>query len=218
MQGSCYKFSSKALNWTAAKSACEALGSDLVVINSQTEQQALTSQIRQRTWIGMHRDPKDKSRWLWVDGSRLTYTYWYEGEPNSVYEECAEMYPKVHGWKWNDLGCSNSFPYVCETRRANTCQKLSLGSGVQVSPSHCLSSIQKYGSTCSFSCAHGYQLSGPSSTQCGGRGAWTAQVNLTSCKGIMTAVVHVIFYQRLYIFNINRLELRSLSEIKLNLH
>ena len=117
MQGSCYKFSSKALNWTAAKSACKALGSDLVVINSQTEQQALTSQIRQRTWIGMHRDPKDKSRWLWVDGSRPTYTYWYGGEPNSVYEECAEMYPKVHGWKWNDLGCSNSFPYVCETRR-----------------------------------------------------------------------------------------------------
>ena len=103
MQGSCYKFTSKALNWTAAKSPCEALGFDLVVINSQTELQALTSQLpeSQRTLIGMHRDPKDKSRWLWVDGSRSTYTH--KGEPNSLQEECAEMYPKVHGWKWNDL-------------------------------------------------------------------------------------------------------------------
>ena len=117
MQGSCYKFSSKALNWNAAKSACKALGSDLVVINSQTELQALTSKVSQTVWIGMQRDPKDKSRWLWVDGSRPTYTHWNTGEPNSINEECAEMYPKVHGWKWNDLGCQATFPYVCETRR-----------------------------------------------------------------------------------------------------
>ena len=71
---------------------------------------------------------------------------------------------------------------------------------MQVSPSHCLSSFQKYGSNCSFSCAHGYQLNGPPSTQCGGGGAWSAQVNSVSCKG-MTAVVHllVIICQHLYI-------------------
>jgi len=106
------------LNWNAAKSSCEALGSNLVVINSQTEQKALTSQIpeNQRTWIGMHRDPKDKFRWLWVDGSRPTYTQWYKGEPNSLHEECAEILTKAEGRKWNDLACSNSMPYVCETR------------------------------------------------------------------------------------------------------
>ncbi len=119
MQGSCYKFSSKALNWNAAKSACEALGSNLVVINSQAEQQALTTKIpgSQRTWIGLHRNPKDKSRLVWVDGSPVTYTHWYKGEPSSLREECGEMYRKVHGWKWNDMSCSATFPYVCETRR-----------------------------------------------------------------------------------------------------
>jgi len=116
LQGSCYKFSSKALNWNAAKSACEALGSSLVVINSQTEQQALISQVSQQAWIGMYRDPKDKSRWLWVDGSRPTYTHWYPGEPNNIYEECGLMYNNVHGGKWNDRGCSSQLPYVCETR------------------------------------------------------------------------------------------------------
>ena len=116
MQGSCYKFSSGALNWNAAKSACEALGSNLVIINSQTELQALTSKVSQTVWIGMHRDPKDKSRWLWVDGSRPTYTHWNTGEPNGLHEECAEMYPKQYGWKWNDGVCSTTYPYVCETR------------------------------------------------------------------------------------------------------
>ena len=117
MQGSCYKFSSNALNWNAAKSACEALGSKLVVINSQAEQQAITSKIpsdSQRTWIGLYRNPKDKSRWLWVDGSPVNYTNWYTGEPNGLHEECGEIYPKVHGWKWNDLLCNSTFPYICE--------------------------------------------------------------------------------------------------------
>ena len=121
MQNSCYKFSSKSLNWNAAKSACEALGSKLVVINSQTEQQALDSKIpdSQRTWIGLYRNPKDKSRWLWVDGSRPTYTYWLSGEPNNSggSEDCAEMFQKSHkGHKWNDIPCAASFPYVCETK------------------------------------------------------------------------------------------------------
>ena len=115
MQGSCYKFSSKALNWNAAKADCEALGSNLVVINSQAELQALTSKVASTTWIGLHRDPKDKSRWLWVDGSRPNYTHWNTGEPNGLHEECTEMYPKSRGWKWNDGVCSNAFPYVCET-------------------------------------------------------------------------------------------------------
>ena len=120
LQGSCYKFFSKAVNWNTAKSACETLGSKLVVINSQAEQQALGSKIPggQLTWIGLYRDPKDKSRWLWVDGTRPTYTYWKTGEPNNYgsREECVHMNSNVYGWKWNDNICTaKSYPYICET-------------------------------------------------------------------------------------------------------
>ena len=119
MQNSCYKFSSKSLNWNAAKSACEALGSKLVIVNSQAEQRALTSKISgsKSMWIGLYRDPKDKSRWLWVDGSRPTYTYWNSGEPNNSGgdEDCGEMISKNRGHKWNDMPCKFSFPYICET-------------------------------------------------------------------------------------------------------
>ncbi|XP_078360840.1 CD209 antigen-like protein A isoform X3 [Oculina patagonica] len=124
MEGSCYHFSSGAsLNWTAAKSACEDLGSNLVVINSQAEQQAIAAKVSQRTWIGLYRNPKDKSRWLWVDGSPVTYTNWARGEPNHPNsQKCAEMYPKERGWKWNDKECYAKFPFVCEKRGMSVCE------------------------------------------------------------------------------------------------
>ncbi|KAJ7382479.1 hypothetical protein OS493_034640 [Desmophyllum pertusum] len=86
IQGSCYKNFPKPLNWNASKSACEKLGSKLVVINSQAEQDALGSTIpvAQLTWIGLSRDPKNYSRWLWVDGTRPNYTHWATNEPNNL--------------------------------------------------------------------------------------------------------------------------------------
>ena len=63
------------------------------------------------------------------------------------------------------------------------CPKLSLRSGVFVSPSNCRSSNQAYGSTCSFSCARGYRLIGPSSTQCGKGGVWNQRPSTVRCEG-----------------------------------
>ena len=115
LQGSCYKVSSGKTQWTAAKSACEAMGSKLAMVTSKAEQQALASNISQRVWIGLYRDPKDDSRWLWVDGSRATYTNWNPGEPNDQgrNEDCTTMLPS--NGKWNDLACFNSLKYLCET-------------------------------------------------------------------------------------------------------
>ena len=63
------------------------------------------------------------------------------------------------------------------------CPKLSLRSGVLLSPSNCRSSNQAYGSTCSFSCARGYRLIGPSSTQCGEGGVWNQRPSTVRCEG-----------------------------------
>ena len=114
LQGSCYKISSKALNWNAAKAACEAMGSKLAMVTSQAEQKALIPKLAQSVWIGLHRNPKDKSRWLWVDGTQATYTNWYTGEPNFFTEECGIMdIPRYRG-RWNDGYCSSSINYICE--------------------------------------------------------------------------------------------------------
>ena len=89
-------------------------------MNSQAEQQALAPKIpsSQSIWMGLHRDPKDTSRWLWVDGTRATYTNWSPGEPNNhqgTFEGCGELWPKSRSRKWNDEQCSATRHYVCET-------------------------------------------------------------------------------------------------------
>ena len=86
------------------------------MVKSQAEQQALAPKITQRTFIGLYRDPKDISRWLWLDGTRPKYTHWYKGEPNDLKEKCGEIYPPIHGWRWNDIACTETLHYVCETK------------------------------------------------------------------------------------------------------
>lgn len=109
---SCYKLSSYRQNWKAAKTACERMGSTLAVINSQAEQQALKPHIKwTSTWIGLQRHFFDKTLWLWVDRSLLTYTHWAKYEPNNIHEECAEMRRSA---RWNDLRCSRKLRYICE--------------------------------------------------------------------------------------------------------
>ncbi|XP_068754317.1 ZP domain-containing protein-like [Montipora capricornis] len=186
INGSCYKVSSTSGNWNAAKSACEAIGSRLAMLKTHAEQQAVWSKVGKHVWIGLHRNPKNSPQWLWVDGSQVTDTNWHSGEPNNYggNEGCGVMHSSSYPapGTWYDAPCSSTLPYFCEAN-AN-CQRLSLGSGVRVAPSHCLSSNQRYGSTCSFSCARGYRLSGPTSTQCMKLGVWSRDVRTVSCKDI----------------------------------
>ena len=115
LQGSCYKISISGLSWNAAKAACKVLGSNLAMVTSQAEQRALTPKISRSVWIGLHRNPRDKSRWLLLDGTQATYFNWGTGEPNNYNgnpEDCGEIWPSG---KWNDARCSHSLRYVCET-------------------------------------------------------------------------------------------------------
>ena len=89
------------------------------MLNSQAENQAVGEKITggQGTYIGLYRNPRDKSRWLWVDRSRSTYTHWNSGEPNNSggSEDCVHTLGRSHGYRWNDLPCNYHVPYVCET-------------------------------------------------------------------------------------------------------
>ena len=101
------------MKWDAAKSACENLGSKLAVVNSEAKLRALAPKISMRAWIGLHRDPNNKSSWLWVDGSRVNYTNWNSGEPNNAHREhCVEIF--AHSGIWNNMPCSKYLNYVCE--------------------------------------------------------------------------------------------------------
>ena len=53
-------------------------------MTSQAEQQALASNVKSLSWIGLYRDAKNMSRWLWFVESIVTYTNWRSGEPNDL--------------------------------------------------------------------------------------------------------------------------------------
>ena len=88
--------------------------STLAMVKSQAEQQAVASIISEKTWIGLQRDSKDNSPWLWVDGSHATYFNWAHKAPDNTGGEefCVQMLAKG---KWNDKRCSAAHSYLCET-------------------------------------------------------------------------------------------------------
>ena len=110
-QFACYKLSSNTLEWIAAKYVCEALGSNLAILDSPAEQQEVGWGVR--TWIGLHRDSSNNSRWQWIDGSLAVYLNFASNQPDNWNgtEDCVEMYPSR---KWNDSNCNIPLHYSCE--------------------------------------------------------------------------------------------------------
>ena len=90
---------------------CEALGSNLAILDSPDEQQEVRWGVR--TWIGLHRDSSNKSRWQWIDSSLAVRLNFFPNNPDNSggTEDCVEMYPSG---KWNDLNCNKPLHYSCE--------------------------------------------------------------------------------------------------------
>ena len=88
--------------------------STLAMIKSQAEQQAVASIISAKTWIGLQRDPKDNSPWLWVDGSHATNFNWANKGPDNCGGEefCVQMFASG---EWNDRKCTAAHYYLCKT-------------------------------------------------------------------------------------------------------
>ena len=68
--------------------------------------------------------------------------------------------------------------------KGTKCRKLSLRDDVVVSPSDCRLPTHPYGKICSFYCARGYPVSGPSSSRCGIGGSWSEDANTIICDGL----------------------------------
>ena len=81
------------------------------MLDSPAEQQEIVW--GSRTWIGLHRNPSNNSRWQWIDGSLAVYLNFANNQPDDWKgtEDCVEMLPSR---KWNDLNCDAFLHYSCE--------------------------------------------------------------------------------------------------------
>jgi hypothetical protein len=139
----CYKLIQNLVTWQNASAQCRSLhkDSDLVVVNSPSEQNAVVNLMRQQlpgqdatraVWTaGQRIDPSSNSLFVWkvrrmsstnFQSSEadtfvlaMTFTNWNTGEPNygGLKESCMELHG-VYNYLWNDADCSIPHFVLCE--------------------------------------------------------------------------------------------------------
>jgi len=129
----CYRFegTEQGLDMVGAQNICEEYGGYLVEINSKEESDELQKFYETKVedqcmyeadafWIGVKNDTTKGENGAWVSTrteEKLTYTNWYDTEPNHVNdnEYCAAIFADSHqamdfgveNFRWIDLDCPN---------------------------------------------------------------------------------------------------------------
>ncbi|XP_045899616.1 C-type lectin domain family 4 member M-like isoform X1 [Micropterus dolomieu] len=122
-QSNCYLFSKsnyypESMGWQGSRDQCKQKMADLVVIESQEEQEFInnhTKDYKHGYWIGLsYRNTMDT--WMWVDGSNFTLMYWVTQQPgNQGY--CALTPPSADPLaNWHKVNCNLRNRWICETR------------------------------------------------------------------------------------------------------
>ncbi|XP_043935052.1 C-type lectin domain family 4 member E-like [Protopterus annectens] len=125
-----YFFSNEKLTWNNSRNLCLSMMSDLVVIDSEAEQEFIrnSAQITDSPyWIGLT-DQNVEGSWCWVGDhacNTTNKTYWMEGNPSNsdsghpTGEDCVTVnYNTLTLKTWNDESCYKTFRWICEKELA----------------------------------------------------------------------------------------------------
>jgi hypothetical protein len=121
---SCYLFCRDSKDWEDARDFCFADGGHLLTVNDADEEawadatvdvlDVMHGIVGSYWWIGFN-DRAVEGVWEWVDGTPVSYTDWYAGEPNNVgNEDCAQIDQFDPFLGWNDQSCAAINRYICE--------------------------------------------------------------------------------------------------------
>jgi hypothetical protein len=125
-----YILSAQKKNWHMAKKDAEKRGGYLVVINNEEEQKHIEKILNQAfqnekfqepVWIGFS-DEKKEGTWKWVNGDKVTFTFWAKNQPSNANGITPENYAVI--WQpndniaekgqWNDLAGDCQLRYLIE--------------------------------------------------------------------------------------------------------
>ncbi|XP_059846841.1 C-type lectin domain family 4 member F-like [Hypanus sabinus] len=110
-----YYFSSTRYRWEEGQQFCVSINSNLVVINSQEEQDYVRLRRDSNCWIGLH-DSTEEGVWRWVDGTDYASNvkFWAIDQPNvnsDIDEDC--VVASENGF-WHDWPCDSMHFVICE--------------------------------------------------------------------------------------------------------
>ena len=101
------------VNYLQAILGCVSMGSTLVSVQSQAEQDAVFALTGATGgWIGLT-DFLNEGTFSWVDESLVSYTNWRSGQPNNGNnnQHCTQIRPDGD---WDDVICDKNQQYVCQ--------------------------------------------------------------------------------------------------------
>lgn len=115
--GHTYSLYDYSLSWKEAKVACEEIGGHLVTINTEEENDMISSFVKQgkssRYYLG-GTDEEKEGEWKWVTGEAWLFDHlWGNGEPTN--SNLGEHYLEIYG-QWNDTAnvCETNGGFICE--------------------------------------------------------------------------------------------------------
>ncbi|XP_053559028.1 C-type lectin domain family 4 member E-like isoform X2 [Bombina bombina] len=133
---SCYFVSSQKMSWNSAQEDCISRQSNLLVINSESEQIFMSNTLSSENfWMGLN-DIASESNFMWVDGSPLdsSIQFWAYKQPDNYKdaEDCATLWLSDNSKNvysnWNDLICNTHIKYICEKEAYNLLSIMGCGS------------------------------------------------------------------------------------------
>lgn len=114
-----YVYCPQRRSWERARRDCATLGGRLVVLETYQEHVQVSDTAAiwlegRPFWMNLH-DLEQEGHWQWTSGQELSYDAWAEGQPDDYNqaEDCAHNNWGATG-QWNDVGCFNRYPFVCE--------------------------------------------------------------------------------------------------------
>ncbi|XP_035861819.1 C-type lectin domain family 4 member A-like [Sander lucioperca] len=112
---SCYLINdpSEEKTWEEAREDCRGRSSDLVVVQSQSEQNVLS--FYSGYWIGLR---AEGGRWKWINGSDLTESVsgWIHEPPSAADGQCVvyDMFKWRYGWR--SESCAERRRWICKNK------------------------------------------------------------------------------------------------------
>lgn len=100
-----YRFYTAGIPYALAERYCKELGGNLVKIESEEKNNVIAQKVKELNktfYIGASAE-KAEGKFVWRDGSAVTYTNWSQNEPNNTADCGGENYVQMYAnGKWND--------------------------------------------------------------------------------------------------------------------